>query len=165
MEAHMSTREFYLEHLKAEAPKFVSVIRALPAERSDYRPHPRSRSAGELAWFLADSAKGASALVDKHRTEFKDPKVEGSLSAAADALERAQQDLLKRLAKVDDKAWEQEAEFRMDGKVAWKAPLGMMLWGLLFDAVHHRGQLSAYIRPMGGKVPSIYGPSADDTGN
>jgi uncharacterized damage-inducible protein DinB len=41
----------------------------------------------------------------------------------------------------------------------------MMLWGLLFDAVHHRGQLSAYIRPMGGKVPSIYGPSGDDAGN
>ena len=32
---------------------------------------------------------------------------------------------------------------------------------LLFDALHHRGQLSVYLRPMGGKVPSIYGPSAD----
>jgi len=35
------------------------------------------------------------------------------------------------------------------------------LWIALFDAVHHRGQLSTYIRPMGGKVPSIYGPSGD----
>src|SRR5689334_7291005 len=39
--------------------------------------------------------------------------------------------------------------------------VGGLLWIALFDAVHHRGQLSAYIRPMGGKVPSIYGPSAD----
>ena len=52
----------------------------------------------------------------------------------------------------------------MDGHVAWKAPLGEMMWGLLFDAIHHRGQLSTYIRPMGGKVPSIYGPSGDDPG-
>jgi uncharacterized damage-inducible protein DinB len=39
-----------------------------------------------------------------------------------------------------------------------------LLWIALFDMVHHRGQLSTYIRPMGGKVPSIYGPSADDAG-
>ena len=39
-----------------------------------------------------------------------------------------------------------------------------MLWGFLFDAIHHRGQLSSYLRPMGAKVPSIYGPSADDPG-
>ena len=38
------------------------------------------------------------------------------------------------------------------------------LWDFMFDAIHHRGQLSAYLRPMGGKVPSIYGPSADETG-
>jgi uncharacterized damage-inducible protein DinB len=39
-----------------------------------------------------------------------------------------------------------------------------MCWGYLFDMVHHRGQLSSYLRPMGAKVPSIYGPSADDSG-
>jgi uncharacterized damage-inducible protein DinB len=160
----MSTRDFYLEHLKAEAPAFVKVIRALPAERADYRPHPKSRSAAELAWLLADSTKSASTLAEKHRVEFKDPKVQGSPTAAADALEHAQKDLLKRLARVDDKAWEQEAQLLMDGKVVWKAPLGAMLWGLLFDSIHHRGQLSTYIRPMGGKVPSIYGPSGDDAG-
>jgi uncharacterized damage-inducible protein DinB len=52
----------------------------------------------------------------------------------------------------------------MDGKVAWEAPLGDMMWSFLFDAIHHRGQLSSDLRPMGGKVPSIYGPSADDPG-
>jgi uncharacterized damage-inducible protein DinB len=40
-------------------------------------------------------------------------------------------------------------------------PIGGFLWFILFDAIHHRGQLSAYIRPMGGKVPAIYGPSGD----
>jgi uncharacterized damage-inducible protein DinB len=39
--------------------------------------------------------------------------------------------------------------------------VSQFLWFILFDAIHHRGQLSAYLRPMGGKVPSIYGPSAD----
>jgi uncharacterized damage-inducible protein DinB len=52
----------------------------------------------------------------------------------------------------------------MNGTPVWEAPLGDMLWGFLFDAIHHRGQLSAYLRPMGAKVPSIYGPSGDDPG-
>ena len=51
-----------------------------------------------------------------------------------------------------------------EGKVWQQAPLGGMIWSTLFDLIHHRGQLSTYIRPMGGKVPSIYGPSADDPG-
>src|SRR5664280_1522328 len=87
-----------------------------------------------------------------------------AIAAAAIALEKAQAQLLERVARLDKATWEREAEFAMDGHVAWKAPLGEMMWGLLFDAIHHRGQLSTYIRPMGGKVPSIYGPSADDPG-
>ena len=46
-------------------------------------------------------------------------------------------------------------------KVAGEQPVGGFLWAFLFDAVHQRGQLTTYIRPMGGKVPTIYGPSAD----
>jgi uncharacterized damage-inducible protein DinB len=52
----------------------------------------------------------------------------------------------------------------MNGQSVWETTLGDMLFGFLFDAVHHRGQLSSYLRPMGGKVPSIYGPSGDDPG-
>ena len=43
-------------------------------------------------------------------------------------------------------------------------PIGSLAWATLFDLIHHRGQLTMYIRPMGGKVPSVYGPSADDPG-
>ena len=57
-----------------------------------------------------------------------------------------------------------KAQFLVDGSVAWETSLGDMLFGFLFDAIHHRGQLSSYLRPMGAKVPSIYGPSADDPG-
>ena len=59
---------------------------------------------------------------------------------------------------------QKKARFLMDGNVAWESSLGDMLFGFLFDAIHHRGQLSSYLRPMGAKVPSIYGPSADDPG-
>ena len=47
----------------------------------------------------------------------------------------------------------------------WADTLENFAWGFLLDAVHHRGQLTTYLRPMGSKVPSIYGPSADDSGS
>ncbi|MCH7491495.1 MAG: hypothetical protein IID05_12465 [Gemmatimonadetes bacterium] len=44
------------------------------------------------------------------------------------------------------------------------APTHVLLWEFVLNSIHHRGQLSTYLRPMGGKVPAIYGPSADDPG-
>ena len=72
--------------------------------------------------------------------------------------------LSKRAASLDEKAWQRKVQFLVEGKVMQEPPLGQFLWYLFFDAIHHRGQLSTYIRPMGGKVPSIYGPSGDDPG-
>jgi uncharacterized damage-inducible protein DinB len=68
------------------------------------------------------------------------------------------------VAKMDDASWNKPAEFYYQGKVVSNRPAGEFIWFCLFDAIHHRGQLSAYLRPMGGKVPAIYGPSADEEG-
>jgi uncharacterized damage-inducible protein DinB len=63
---------------------------------------------------------------------------------------------------MDEEAWNRTAQFYVNGKVVSEQPVGTFLWFILFDAIHHRGQLAAYLRPMGGKVPAIYGPSADE---
>ncbi|MGH9317554.1 MAG: DinB family protein, partial [Thermoanaerobaculia bacterium] len=102
-------------------------------------------------------------LVDRSEVNFVQ-KPAPALAESIGAYERNAAQLEKRLAKLDDVAWGKKVRFLVEGKVAWEANLGDMLWGFLFDAIHHRGQLSSYIRPMGGKVPSIYGPSADDPG-
>jgi uncharacterized damage-inducible protein DinB len=83
---------------------------------------------------------------------------------AVAAYERNAAALGARLGTLSDAKWDGNARFLVDGKVAWETNLGDMLFGFLFDAIHHRGQLSSYLRPMGAKVPSIYGPSADDPG-
>ena len=63
--------------------------------------------------------------------------------------------------KMTSKKWEMKAGMYFGDKLDWESTRGLMAWSFLLDAVHHRGQLSTYIRPMGGKVPSIYGPSGD----
>ena len=161
----MSSREQFIKCLKNEVPIFVRVFKALPAARLDYRPHPRSTSAGDLVWLLAGELRDAAVVAEKHEVSFALPPAPASLAEMVGAYEKNAAVFEKALAKVDDAAWGKTAKFLVEGNVAWEAPLGDMLWGFLFDAIHHRGQLSSYIRPMGGKVPSIYGPSADDPGH
>lgn len=160
----MNTREFFSECFKAEIPKFVRVLKAVPADKASYRPHPRSMSAGELAWLLASELHDACELVDHGKVEYVQTPAPAKLDDSITAYERNAAELQKRAAKLDDAAWGKKAQFLMGGKVGWEAGLGEMLFGFLFDAIHHRGQLSTYLRPMGAKVPSIYGPSADDPG-
>jgi uncharacterized damage-inducible protein DinB len=65
------------------------------------------------------------------------------------------------VAALDDAGWTRKGQFFAGGKMMLEQPIGEFLWFILFDAIHHRGQLSTYIRPMGGQVPAIYGPSGD----
>ena len=160
----MSTREHFMKVYNDEKPRFVRVLKAVPEDQPSYRPHPRSMSAADLVWLLAGELHDACELIDKGEVNFAPKPVPETLATSVAAYERNAEELEKRLASVSDEGWSKTAKFLVDGKVAWETPLGDMLWGFLFDAIHHRGQLSTYIRPMGGKVPSIYGPSADDPG-
>ena len=158
-----NVREYYKECFSAEKPKFIRVLKAVPEGQDDYRPHPRSTCTGDLAWLLASELHDACEVVDHGEVQFT-PRPAPTLSESIALFERHADALETRVAKLDDDAWGGKAKFLVDGKVVWETTLGEMLFGFLFDAIHHRGQLSTYLRPMGGKVPSIYGPSADDPG-
>ena len=158
-----TTREFFAECLKAEGPKFVRVLKALPTDKSAYKPHERCSSAGDIAWLLASELRDACEIADKGKLEFA-MQPAPSIPQSVEAYEKNLKDLEARVAKMTDATWDRKANFLVNGNSVWEAPTGDMLFGFLFDAIHHRGQLSSYLRPMGAKVPSIYGPSADDPG-
>ncbi len=160
----MNSREHFAHVFKDEKPRFLRVLSALPAEKIGYKPHPKSSSAGDIAWLLATELGDACELIDRSEVNWTQKPAPKTLAELVAAYEKNAAALEKRLPKLDEGTWAKKARFLADGKVMWEAPLGEMLWGFLFDAIHHRGQLSAYLRPMGGKVPSIYGPSADDPG-
>jgi len=160
----MNTREYFAQCFKSEKDKFLRVLKAVPAGKTAYKPHERSTSAGDLVWLIASEWDDARSLIDKGKVEYVARPAPANVADAVAAFEKNAKAIERRLAKVDNAAWKKKSQFLMDGKVAWEAPLGDMLFGFLFDAIHHRGQLSTYLRPMGAKVPSIYGPSADDPG-
>ena len=76
--------------------------------------------------------------------------------------ERQHDELSKRLKAIPSSRWEEQTPFMWGGQEVMKDLGAEMAWGFLLDQVHHRGQLSTYLRPMGARVPAIYGPSADE---
>lgn len=160
----MSTREFFIKRWEAELPAFGKVLRAVPESGAGYRPHDRSTAAGALAWQIADEQAQLSDLLNSGVVKFAErPKQPAKLADIVATWDRATENLRKLLQSTTDKKWNEPAKI-MFGENEWSDSVENMFWGYLFDMVHHRGQLSSYIRPMGGKVPAIYGPSADDTG-
>ena len=156
----MTSREFYLERRRAEHPVFVKVIKSVPPDRADYKPHERSPSAQQIVWTMTNELRSCIDAATTFRGEWKtDPPL--PFDEMIQLFERLSNDLADRVEEMDDASWDGAAQFYYNGKMVSEQPLGQFLWYILFDAIHHRGQLSTYLRPMGAKVPAIYGPSAD----
>jgi uncharacterized damage-inducible protein DinB len=160
----MSTREFYIERFKAERPVFFDVIRALPSDKLDYKPHERNSSAGAIAWFLVLELRALLELLTTGENHWRQDPNPNSTDGIAAEYEATADKYEEALASADDAKWEQDCGMYYGGKLIKKSPFGDTAWDFLFDAIHHRGQLTAYLRPMGGKVPSTYGPTADTKG-
>lgn len=156
--------EYCRERRKAERRAFLKVLRAVPEDRRDYRPDPRSRSAAELAWVMASEEADILQVMESGSFEYRETAPPATMAEIVAAYERNAARVDERLAGMDEAAWSKKGAMLVGGKPVWEDATGEMVWGFLFDAIHHRGQLSAYLRPMGAKVPAIYGPSADDSG-
>jgi len=160
----MTIREFFLKQWEREQPVFGKVLRALPADQLSYKPHERSASAGDLAWQLAEEQRVLNDMVECGELSWEVRPRPATLDEIVAAWDAATEELRGRLATVDEATWNDEVKFLMGGNVVDTSSVQDYFWGFLLDMIHHRGQLSAYLRPMGGKVPAIYGPSADDSG-
>jgi uncharacterized damage-inducible protein DinB len=159
-EAVMTSRQFYLERRRAEVPIFLRVLRALPDDRLSYKPHDRSPSAEQIVWTLTSELKACLDAATHYKAEWK-VEAPPPLGEMVNLFEQWSNALADIVSQMDETSWNQVAQFYYNGKVVSEQPVGQFLWFILFDAIHHRGQLSAYLRPMGGTVPAIYGPSAD----
>jgi len=156
----MTIREFYVQRRKAETPLFLEALRALPEDKLDYKPADASPSAGQIVWVMTRQLKNCIDIITEGKTEWKESEPP-SLNEMIQKFEDWSKTLIESIERMTDEDWDRKAEFYFQGKLVKNDPIGPFIWAMLFDEIHHRGQLTAYLRPMGGKVPAIYGPSAD----
>jgi len=154
-------KDFLVASVERETHITRRVLESVPSDRGSYRPHPNSRSALELAWHIASADAWFLDGFLKGHFDMEDDSMPADLATGADIASWYEDSIARHLGKVA----ELPAQF-------WATPLNffgiynypavMYLQFMIHHMVHHRGQLCAYLRPMGAKVPNIYGGSFDE---
>ena len=137
------------------------VIAAIPEGKEDYRPDPRAMSAVDLAWHLAGSELMFATMVVEGALPTSDRSRPENVKTAADVVRFYDEKVAPAKAQLKSATLEQFAKV-IDFRGVLTAPAAVFLNILVSHSSHHRGQLSVYLRPMGAKVPSIYGQSGDE---
>lgn len=152
----MDEKSLFLNFWTNESKTTRNVLARIP-EQSDYRPDPKSRTAHEIAWQIVCEEKMIIEALESGKAEWAPPPLPATMKEVLTAYESQSARMGKRWKALPAARWEGTLEF-----FGGERPASPMAWSFLFDIVHHRGQITTYLRPMGSTVPQIYGPSADE---
>lgn len=153
-------RDMVLQGLQQEMQTTKKVVGAIPDARRDYRPDPKARTAWDLAWhlvtvdvqFLEEIAEGKFNM---------EPRYKEAPKTVAEMVTWYDKNFTRAMAKARAMSGEQLLK-NIDFYGIFNFPAFMYLSFVNNHSIHHRGELATYLRPMGSKVPCIYGPSADE---
>ena len=152
----MNDKSMFTKFWTNESTTTRKVLSRIP-EGSTYRPDPKSRTAQEIAWQIVCEEKMIIEALESGAAEWAPPPVPATMKEVLAAYDAQSKEMARR--------WDALTAARWDGTLAFfgsQRPAAPMAWSFLFDIVHHRGQITTYLRPMGSKVPQIYGPSGDE---
>jgi uncharacterized damage-inducible protein DinB len=150
----------YLPGLRNEHPLTKSVIEAIPLDKGDYRPDRISKSALELAWHIVAAEMRFMDALPAGEFDFSPRHRPDSVKNSADMAGWYADNFEPRFEKLTKLSSGQLLTI-IDFRGMFQLPAVMYLDFMLHHSIHHRGQLSMYLRPAGAKVPSIYGESYD----
>jgi uncharacterized damage-inducible protein DinB len=139
-----------------ESKTTSKVLSRIP-EGSTYKPDPKSRTAQEIAWQIVCEEQMLMDALESGKAAWAPPPVPATTKEVIDSYEQQSASVCARLKDLPEARWSGPLNWFGHDRVA-----STMAWSFLFDIVHHRGQISTYLRPMGSTVPQIYGPSGDE---
>ena len=151
-----------LPNIQTEHATTKRVIEAIPLDKGDYRPDPVSKSALELAWHIVATEMRFMDAVAAGAFDFSPRPCPDSVKTSKDLSSWYAENFQPRFEKLTTLSKDQLLKI-VDFRGMFQLPAVTYLNFLLHHSIHHRGQLSMYLRPMGAKVPSIYGESYDAT--
>lgn len=159
-QAHLFVHNIVLGTLKYESRTTKSVLAAVPNINLDFRPDPSARTARELLRHIASADNFFLKSVVDGVFVPGSVKIPEDLVTPEEIAEWYGNEYAKNFDAVSKLSGGQLIEM-VDFRGLFQRPAFTFLQAGLLHAVHHRGQLSTYLRPMGGKVPAIYGESYD----
>jgi uncharacterized damage-inducible protein DinB len=165
-QTQVTPKQQFLGAFQMEMDTTIRVLKAYPTDKLDLKPHTMCKSARELAWMFAMEM----GMLEKAMTTGFDwsapmparPAAPESMDAILKAIEDGRQRVAGIVEQTPDEGLFGTVKFFTGPKTIGDVPKIQFLWMLLCDQIHHRGQFSIYLRMADGKVPSIYGPTADE---
>lgn len=162
----MSAKDAFLATYDHEHATTVKVMRAYPADKLDLKPSEKSNTAKALMWtFVLECYLGNRVWNDEFAKGMQGgnpPKAPDTLDEIVAAFEEASGKYRAMVASSSEEELRGKVHFFTAPKTMGEISRMDWAWFLLHDQIHHRGQLSVYLRMAGGKLPSIYGPTADE---
>ena len=165
----MTMMEWFLDELESEAAKSRRVLEQVPSGKRDWKPHERSMAFGYLSDLVANILGwvGMAITMDELDVAPTDgPKYKPApLSTSEElvaALDLAVSQARAALEQTTDAYLETPWRLLAAGQLAFEQPRHQVIRDTFLHSAHHRGQMTVYLRLLGAKVPSVYGPSADE---
>jgi uncharacterized damage-inducible protein DinB len=152
----MTEQERFAGFWAHEARTTRTVFGRIP-EGSDYRPDPKSRTAQQIAWQMVNEERFIIESLETGRMAWTPQPMPPTMAEICAVYDTHVASFPARWRAVPKERWDGTLDFGGTPRSA-----SAMAWSFLFDLVHHRGQITTYLRPMGSTVPQIYGPSGDE---
>ncbi len=159
-----SEREQFVQAWEQEHGITARVIGALPEAKLEFKPWEKAMSARELAWHQVGAERFfVEGCLAGKLAPGAAPPAPATLKEIQATFDRQHKELVGKFKTADDRQLGKMIQIPVGPKQMGDMPVMGVLWmGVILHGAHHRGQLSVYLRMMGGKVPSIYGPTADE---
>ena len=158
----MPQLDSYLRVWDREFKTTLRVFENYPDDRLAYRPHEKSKTAQELMWTIATEEDEFVNGCIRGKFTFSGEKPPKTKEGIIREYRKRHAAVVKKLKNAGEALFSKSIRFWVAPKKMAPVKVGELLWDLLHDEIHHRGQLTVYLRLVGAKVPSIYGPSADE---
>lgn len=154
----------YIKELEAEANATRKCLERIPETLFQYKPHEKSMTLGYLALLVAEIPRWITHIVEKGEIDFAtfghfEPK---NTSELVDHFNKNMEEAKNALQKVSNEALKESFALKNQGQVLFSSSKKINVSSSINHMVHHRGQLTVYMRLNDIAVPSIYGPSADE---
>jgi uncharacterized damage-inducible protein DinB len=158
-----SEKERFLKSWENEFQITLKVLKAYPANRQEFKPHEIMKTAKDLAWVFASEERTMLLGAINGNMDFANRQATpATMGEVISEYEKTHREIVQKYKDAPEEELNKNMKFFTGPKTMGDIRKLDVLWGLLMDQAHHRGQFSIYLRMAGGKVPSIYGPSADE---
>jgi uncharacterized damage-inducible protein DinB len=162
--AEMSIADRLLPELDQEMATTRRLLERVPSDKGQWKPHPKSFSLGHLTQLVATMPGWLTRMV-------RDPEIDlgkgagysyESTASLLDKFDKHVHEAREAIASAKDSTFDEPWSLKMNGQVLFTQPRGDAVRGTINHLIHHRGQLTVYLRLVDVPIPSIYGPTADE---